>query len=258
MRYYVVDAFTDRLFAGNPAGVCIMEEMLPDAVMQQIAAENRYSETAFVMAAGQRYLLRWFTPQFEIDLCGHATLAAAYVVLRFLEPDADRVTFRTISGDLQVSRQGDRLEMLFPKRTPQPVPMTDAILDVLGTQPLALYGARDLCVVLPNAQAVLDYVPDYGRLGQLSDYLGIALTAPGESCDFVSRFFCPSLGLEDPVTGSSHTSLVPLWAVKLGKTELVAQQCSPRGGTLYCTLYPDQVAIAGTAALYLQGEILLP
>ena len=258
MRYYVVDAFTDQLFSGNPAGVCVMEDLLPDSVMQQIAAENCYSETAFLMPVEDSYLLRWFTPKFEIDLCGHATLAAAYVVFRFLAPKTEAVNFFTVSGKLCVTRHGSHLEMVVPKRTPTPVSITPELIDTLGITPVSLYGARDLCVMVSSEQEVVNYVPDYEKLRQLSEYLGITLTSQGTDCDFVSRFFCPSLGLEDPVTGSSHTSLVPLWCGKLGKTTLVAKQRSQRGGVLYCTLGKTDVTIAGQAALYLQGEIMIP
>ena len=255
MTYYIIDAFTDKLFSGNPAGVCIVDKPISDDIMQKIAFENNLSETAFIQKNTDGYSLRWFTPTFEIDLCGHATLAAAYAVFNFIEPNLNVVRFDTISGVLVVERKGDIYEMSFPIRTPEKIEITDDIIKALGFVPTELYSQRDLYAVVDSEEAVLNYSPDYDKLSRLDKWMGIAVTAKGKDCDFVSRFFCPELKLEDPVTGSSHSSLVPLWSEKLNKTELVAKQLSKRGGTLYCKQCKDDIKISGKAVLYLQGEL---
>ncbi|MGN1416274.1 MAG: PhzF family phenazine biosynthesis protein [Oscillospiraceae bacterium] len=257
MKYYIADAFTDKLFKGNPAGVCIVEETLSSEIMQKIAFENNLSETAFVQKKGADYSLRWFTPTFEIDLCGHATLASAFIVMNYIEPDAKTVHFDTMSGVLTVERKNDTYEMSLPIRKPESIGITDEITEALGCVPAELFSQRDLYAVLDSEEAVRNYAPDYDKLKKLDKWMGIAITAKGGSCDFVSRFFCPELKLEDPVTGSSHSSLVPLWSEKLGKAVLTAKQLSPRGGTLYCRLCENEIKISGSAALYLQGEILV-
>ncbi len=257
LDYYMVDAFADTLFHGNPAGVCVLDRELPDELMQRIAAENNLSETAFVRQEGEQYVLRWFTPTFEIDLCGHATLAAAHIVCTEVEPGRERVDFRTASGVLPVVRRGEGYEMSFPNRKPGRVALTPALVEALGVTPLEVYAARDLCVLLEDQQAVEGYVPNYDRLLELTDWMGVAVTAQGVDVDFVSRFFCPELRLEDPVTGSSHSSLAPLWGEKLRKTQLVARQLSRRGGTLLCALEGDTVNISGTAVLYLRGRLAI-
>lgn len=261
MRYYVVDAFTDAVFAGNPAGVCMPDETLPAKTMQQIAAENNLSETAFVYKRAQagEYDLRWFTPKSEIDLCGHATLGTAYIVSRFANPGISVMQFHTQSGILTVTRRGDLFEMDFPSRMPAPIPLTPLMEEALGMPVLEAHLSRDILFVLPDAQAVRTVTPDFIKLAALEG-LGVIVTAPGdEPCvDFVSRFFCPDLGVnEDPVTGSAHCNLIPFWAERLHKTELLARQLSERGGTLYCALQGDRVKISGRAVLYLQGELFI-
>ncbi|MDD3368530.1 MAG: PhzF family phenazine biosynthesis protein [Lachnospiraceae bacterium] len=260
MKYYVVDAFAEERFHGNPAGVCVLEESMSKELMQQIAIEHNLPETAFLYKCGDYYKLRWFTPCFEIDLCGHATLAAAFVVFQFLEPEVEHVYFDTISGVLAVTKKEGLYEMAFPKRIPEMMPLTDSvaasIIETLDVVPVALYEDRDLYVVLENEQAVINYQPDYNQLKKLDKWLGIVLTAAGSESDFVSRYFCPELVAEDPVTGSSHSSLIPLWSEKLGKEKMVAKQLSERGGTLYCELGDNDVLIAGKAVLYMQGEIV--
>lgn len=256
MKYYIVDTFTDKLFSGNPAGVCIVEEKVSDDTMQKIAFENNLSETAFIQKANDDYSLRWFTPTFEIDLCGHATLASAFIVLKYIEPDSAAVRFNTISGVLTVERKGDAFEMSFPIRTPEKLEVNEEISEALGFVPTELYSRRDLYAVVGSEKEVLKFAPDYDKLNRLDKWMGIAVTAKGENCDFVSRFFCPELKLEDPVTGSSHSSLVPLWSEKLNKTEFTAKQLSKRGGTLYCRLCEDNIKISGKAVLYLQGDII--
>lgn len=253
--YYVVDAFAEAVFQGNPAGVCLLEEALPDEMMQRIAAENNLSETAFLLREGDGYRLRWFTPTFEIDLCGHATLASAHVVCSLAEPGRERVAFATCSGTLEVVKRGELYEMALPNRKPEPAAITPDLISALGVEPEAVFGARDLCVVLRDEQAVRAFTPDYGGLLTLRDWLGIVVTARGTDVDFVSRFFCPELRLEDPVTGSSHSSLAPLWSERLGKTRLTARQLSRRGGTLLCEVSGDKVTVCGRAALYLRGQL---
>ncbi|MGN0696103.1 MAG: PhzF family phenazine biosynthesis protein [Oscillospiraceae bacterium] len=255
MKYYIADAFTDELFKGNPAGVCIVEKPLSDGIMQKIAFENNLSETAFVQKKGEAYSLRWFTPAFEIDLCGHATLASAFIVMNYLEPEAKTVHFDTISGILTIERKNDTYEMSLPIRKPESIPVTAEISEALGFVPVELYSERDLYAVMESEEAVRNYSPDYDKLKRLDKWMGTVITAAGTDCEFVSRFFCPGLKLEDPVTGSSHSSLVPLWSEKLGKTALTAKQLSLRGGTLYCRLCGNDVKISGNAALYMQGEI---
>lgn len=255
MKYYIVDAFTDNLFSGNPAGVCIVEEKITDDTMQKIAFENNLSETAFIQKTNEGYSLRWFTPTFEIDLCGHATLASAFIVLNFIEPTSTIVRFNTISGVLVVVRKGDIYEMSFPIRTPKKIEYNEEISGALGLVPIDLYSQRDLYAVVSSEKEVLNFSPNYDKLNKLDKWMGIVVTAKGENCDFVSRFFCPDLKLEDPVTGSSHSSLVPLWSKKLNKTEFTAKQLSKRGGTLYCRLCENKILISGKAVLYLQGEL---
>lgn len=255
MKYYIADAFAEQLFNGNPAGVCILDEPLPDDIMQKIAAENNFSETAFVRKNGEKYNLRWFTPTFEIDLCGHATLASAFIVMNFVEPDLSEVSFDTQSGELAVRRRDDMYEMLFPERAPKKIGATSEITEALGFTPDELYSGRDLYAVVKNEAAVRKYSPDFAKLQKLDKWLGIAVTAKGEKADFVSRFFCPELKTEDPVTGSAHSSLVPLWSKKLGKNVFVAEQLSQRGGRLYCERTEGSVKISGKAVLYLKGEI---
>ena len=255
MKYYMIDAFTDKLFSGNPAGVCVLDKPIPDEVMQNIAFENNLSETAFLRKTENGYSLRWFTPTFEIDLCGHATLASAFAVFDKLEPDVGFVRFDTVSGILTAEKKGGMIELSFPIRMPERIDITDEITDALGFVPTELYSDRDLYAVADSAKAVRDHVPNYGKLRKLDKWMGIAVTARGDDCDFVSRFFCPELDLEDPVTGSSHSSLVPLWSKKTGKTEFTAKQLSERGGTLYCRLCDDDIKLLGMAVLYLEGEL---
>jgi len=256
MRYYVVDAFTDELFHGNPAGVCVLDAFPSDEVMQAIAAENNLSETAFVVPNGDDFDLRWFTPALEIDLCGHATLASAYILFRSDLPDAASVAFHTLSGRLTVDREGELLVLDFPARTQEPVEITDAMrAAVRGAEIRGAYGGYNLTLELADEAAVSGVQPSMDAI-QALDYHGLIVTAPGSDCDFVSRFFAPGLGVpEDPVTGSAHTSLVPFWAARLGKKDLVARQISKRGGKLWCTLAGERVRIGGYASLYLTGEL---
>ena len=256
---FQVDAFTGRLFSGNPAAVCPLESWPDDGLMQAIAAENNLSETAFFVRETDGYRLRWFTPLIEVDLCGHATLAAAFVILNHLEPGRDDVVFSTRSGELRVSAQGGLLRMDFPALPPVPCDGPADLLTGLGTAPLAvLRSPSKYLAVFATEEDVLDLRPDSEALERL-DLMGVIVTAPGRSHDFVSRMFAPKVGIpEDPVTGSAHSVLTPYWAARLGKTELSARQVSRRGGELLCSLRGDRVDISGHAVLFMRGEIALP
>ena len=254
---YQVDAFADRVFRGNPAAVCPLAAWLPDATLQGIAAENNLSETAFLLSQGAYYALRWFTPTVEVDLCGHATLASGYVVMRFLEPERQSVSFQTRkAGILTVSRRADMLVMNFPALPAVAVAPPPGLFAALGGTPREVLRARDHLVVYDSADEIASLKPDLAALAKVDCWAAI-VTAPGENgIDFVSRFFAPAQGVpEDPVTGSSHCTLAPYWAKRLGKSELKAQQLSSRGGALACTVNGDRVSIAGHAALYLEGQI---
>jgi predicted PhzF superfamily epimerase YddE/YHI9 len=257
LQIYQVDAFTDSLFGGNPAAVCPLETWLPEKTMQAIAAENNLAETAFFVREGRDYALRWFTPTVEVDLCGHATLAAGQIVFRFIEPERDSVSFRTMNaGALVVSRRGDMLALDFPARPAVPVDPPPGLVAALGGVPREVLRARDHLVVYGSAAEVAALDPDLAALAKVDCWAAI-VTAPGEDgIDFVSRFFAPAQGVpEDPATGSSHCTLVPYWAHRLGKTQLEARQLSRRGGALSCALAGDRVSIAGRAVLYLEGQI---
>jgi predicted PhzF superfamily epimerase YddE/YHI9 len=255
---YQVDAFTNTLFGGNPAAVCPLDAWLPDATMQAIATENNLAETAFFVREGDGYALRWFTPTVEVDLCGHATLASGHIVFRYLEPQRERVSFRTMkSGTLHVTRRdAEWLELDFPSRPANPVAAAPSLLAALGGKPLEVLRARDHLVVYGSAAEVSGLKPDFVALAK-EDCWAVIATAPGEDgVDFVSRFFAPKQGInEDPATGSSHCTLAPYWAKRLGKTELEARQLSRRVGALRCTLQGDLVRIAGRTVLYLEGKI---
>jgi PhzF family phenazine biosynthesis protein len=255
---YQVDAFTSRLFGGNPAAVCPLAEWLPDATMQAIAAENNLAETAFFVAQGESYLLRWFTPTVEVDLCGHATLASGYVVTHILRPERRSVRFDTLkAGPLEVTRDGDLLAMDFPAWPPERGPADPRILATLGKPPAESFVARGRTLaVFERAEDVAALKPDFAAMRQVPGADAI-VTAPGrDGTDFVSRYFAPNYGIdEDPVTGSAHCVLTPYWAKRLGKNELGARQISARGGDLVCTFRGDRVTLAGRAVLYLEGTI---
>ena len=266
---YQVDAFARQPFTGNPAAVCPLQEWLPAETMQLIAAENNLAETAFfIPLQGEEadFHLRWFTPTFEIDLCGHATLATAHVLWQERGFAGTEITFRSQSGPLKVRREADgRLVLDFPSRPPRALPPAEhpqVLMQALGpgaATPLAVLAARDLVVEFAHADEVLALKPDFVALIELG-YIGLVATAPGSGeVDFVSRFFAPEVGVpEDPVTGSAHSTLIPFWAAKLGKTELFARQESARGGELWCRLRDDRVDIGGYAVTFLRGEISLP
>ena len=255
---YQVDAFTLGPFSGNPAAVCPLDAWLDDATMQNIAAENNLAETAFIVPSEIGYDLRWFTPAIEVDLCGHATLAAGYVVLNHLRGDLDAVTFESVSGPLIVTRDGERLSMDFPARPPAPMADSEALSDALGEAPAEVQLSRDILAVYDDEASVRRLAPDQAKLRALEEGLGVIVSARGESVDFVSRFFAPKAGIaEDPVTGSAHCTLVPYWSERLGKSELVAHQVSPRGGELLCEHRDDRVIMSGRCTLFLTGSIHL-
>ena len=256
---FQVDAFTDQLFQGNPAAVCIVDEWLSDELMLNIAKENNLAETAFCKQVETGYAIKWFTPEIEMDLCGHATLATAHVLFQNYVRSKNEIVFESNSGPLIVSRDGARYRLDFPSRVPQPADLTALILEGIGKAPLEVYKARDY-VLLYETQAVIEAIlPDQALLNTINlDPGGIVVTAPGNEVDFVSRFFTPQASIfEDPVTGSAHCSLIPFWAKRLKKDKLVAQQLSARGGTLYCENVGDRVGISGEAVTFLKGTIYL-
>jgi len=244
------------VFAGNPAAVVPLERWLDDATLHRIAAENNLSETAFFVGGSGEYQIRWMTPTDEIDLCGHATLASAFVVFQRLEPGRREVSFRSKGGALRVSAEGERLALDFPARPPQPGETARArVADALGAAPEAVLAARDYLAVFATEQEVLRLRPDMAKTAAL-DRMAVIATGPGADCDFVSRFFAPAVGVpEDPVTGSAHCTLVPYWSQRLGRRRLFARQVSPRGGELWCEDRGERVSIAGQVVPYLEGTI---
>ena len=257
IKVYQVDAFANRAFEGNPAAVCPLDDWLPDTVMQSIAAENNLSETAFFVGEGNQFAIRWFTPATEVDLCGHATLASAHVLFECLGMDGDSVAFSSRSGPLYVSKQDDLLVLDFPAQPPAPCTTPDAVTAAFDRDGLESWVAEDLVVIFDDAEAVRTARPDIEALRGL-DNRGVIITAAGDDCDFVARFFGPNVGIdEDPVTGSAYTQLVPYWSGRLGKKEFHARQLSNRGGELFCRLAGDRVSIGGRAVLFSEGHIHL-
>jgi len=259
LPYFQVDAFTSRPFAGNPAGVCLLDHWLPDSLLQAIASENNLSETAFLVPRGSDFELRWFTPKIEVDLCGHATLASAFVLFNQYQAIGDVVRFQSRrSGLLTVARRGDMLELDFPSRPPEPCRAPDRLVPALGAQPAEILRARDYLCVFENEAEIRALQPLFAELAAL-DLHATIVTAPGTDCDFVSRFFAPAAGIdEDPVTGSAHCTLIPYWSRRLGKTRLSARQVSRRGGELFCRDAGERVGIGGHAVLHIRGEIHIP
>ena len=255
MKQYTVDAFTSQVFSGNPAAVCVMEGYPPDEVLLDIARENNLSETAFAVRESGGYRLRWFTPGGEIDLCGHATLATAFVLLNFYEPESERVVFSTMSGELTVTRRGGLYEMDFPAYELRRVPVTEEMAAAFGASPSEAYMGRDLLCVFDDERTVREMAPDVDRLRDLPGLLQHA-TARGAGTDCVSRSFAPKLSVqEDPVCGSGHCHIVPYWAARLGRADIMAYQASRRGGTLYCRDCGRRIAIAGEAVLFAESEL---
>jgi PhzF family phenazine biosynthesis protein len=255
IKQYQIDAFATRPFEGNPAAVCPLESWLDDDILRAIAEENNLSETAFFVPSDKGFKLRWFTPASEVDLCGHATLAAAHVLFESLGYSEPVITFETRSGELLVERKGRGLEMNFPARPPKPCELPEALALGLGQRPVEVLAADDYMAVFDNEATVRAIRPDHALLSQL-DLRGVIVTAPGDDVDFVSRFFAPKLGIpEDPVTGSAHCELAPYWAGKLGKTALNASQVSRRGGHIACEVRGDRVALLGSAVTFMTAEI---
>lgn len=256
MKQYIVDAFTDRVFSGNPAAVCVMENFPDEGIMRSIAAENNLSETAFAVKENGRYHLRWFTPKSEIDFCGHATLAASFVLFNFYEKNAEKLDIYGQIGDFSVSRDADMIRMNFPAYKLEHIEITDTMIDALGTIPLAAYKDRDILFVLRDGSEVMDLQPDMALLSQL-DCACVAVTAKEKVYDCVSRVFAPSVGInEDPVTGSTHCMIAPYWCKRLNKTEITAFQASQRTGILYCECIGETVIVSGKAALFSVNEIV--
>ncbi len=258
MEQYIIDAFTDKIFAGNSAAVCVMEQWIDESIMQNIAIENNLSETAFAVKEGEHYHLRWFTPGGEIELCGHATLATAYVITRFIEPTCSRVCFDTRSGRLTVEKHEHLLTMDFPAFALTQKPITQDIVQALGVTPQAVYLGADLVCVLKDEQQVRQVKPDLERICWM-DGVCWHITAQGTKYDCVTRSFAPKCGIaEDPVCGRGHCHVIPLWAKQLNRVQLTAYQASARGGVLYCQMDGERVKISGTAALYAKSELFLP
>ena len=266
MKYHVIDVFTDKLFNGNPAGVCLLDRWLPDDIMQNVAAENNLPETAFLVKKEGYYDLRWFTPTIEIDLCGHATIASAFVLFEETEKSACEIKFKTMSGMIEVIKENDLLYLDVPSRPVAPCPIYQTFEKAFGIKPVEVFKAVDFLVMLENEETLRSLNPDFAVLKQLKDEVGldtdsfgIIVTARGRECDFVSRFFAPNAGInEDSVTGRAHCSLIPFWSERLNKFKLTARQLSERGGVLVCENYKERVRIGGKAVRYLTGDIKLP
>ena len=256
---FQVNAFTDTIFGGNSAAVCELTQWLPDNVMQKIAEENRVAETAFFLASDDGYEIRWFTPELEIDLCGHATLATAHVITRHLQPSLNCVKFYSKSGKLTVSADNDLLTLDFPSRKPEPCSAPQIIIDAIQAEPIEVLKSRDYVLVFDDEDQIKRIKPDLALLNQIDIGIGgIVVTAKGNTVDFVSRFFTPQASItEDPVTGSAHCSLIPYWSEKLQKESMNALQLSSRGGKLFCRNLGERVLISGKAITYLEGYITI-
>ncbi|MBM3786274.1 MAG: PhzF family phenazine biosynthesis protein [Acidobacteria bacterium] len=250
---FQVDAFARRRFAGNPAAVCPLPSWLPDTTLQAIAAENNLAETAYFVQEAGGYRIRWFTPSREVDLCGHATLASALVLMDCLGLAEDQVTFQSESGPLTVAKRDGRFILDFPARPPRALPMDASVGRALGAEPVALFASRDLVAVFESEEQVRRLQPDFKAVAALNPFAVVA-TAPGSDCDFVSRFFAPAAGIdEDPVTGSAHCELGPYWGERLGKKDLFARQLSARGGEIWIELAGGRVKMSGHGVLYMAG-----
>lgn len=255
MKQYVVDAFTDKVFSGNPAAICVMNEWPEDSIMQNIAIENNLSETAFAVKERDTYHLRWFTPGGEVELCGHATLATAYIITRFVEPELKTVAFDTLSGRLTVEKHDDLLMMDFPSFQLKPVPVTEQMTKALGVKPIEAYYGADMVCILENEEQVRNVQPNQDLIRQI-DGVCFHITAPGSEYDCVTRTFAPKCNVaEDPVCGRGHCHVIPYWANRMGKTEFTAYQASKRGGVLYCSYIGERTLIRGKAALFSEAEL---
>ncbi len=257
MKIYQIDAFTNQLFGGNYAAVCPLDEWLDDEILQKIAIENNYPETAFFIPDDENFHLRWFTPAYEVDLCGHATLATAHMIFQHTDYNRSEVIFNSRSGALKVTKQEDGwLQMDFPALELKQIEAPQALIDGLGQTPIEVYNSMDILAVFETEADIAALAPDFRTIAQLQTR-GIICTAKGDEVDFVSRFFAPQAGIdEDPVTGSAHSQLTPYWAKQLNKNKLSARQISKRGGELRCIYNGDRVLISGQAVTYLIGEIV--
>ena len=256
MKQYIVDAFTDQVFSGNPAAVCVRDSWLPDRLMMKIAKENNLSETAFIVKEGNVYHIRWFTPSGEIDLCGHATLGSSFVLSEFYDREAERFDFVSMSGPLTVRKKDGLFEMNFPSRMPEEIPFTDVMREALNGLEAKAYLSRDLMLVLEKEEDVRKFAPDFGKLANVPEGTGFLITAPSAEYDFVSRAFFPKIKVnEDPVCGSAHCNFIPYWSRRLGRKKMTAYQASERGGILYCEDCGERVLISGKAALYSEAEL---
>lgn len=256
MKQYIVDAFTDEPFKGNPAAVCVMEEWISEELMRNIAKENNLSETAFAVREGESYRLRWFTPKSEIDFCGHATLGTAFVIANFIEPNCITIRFSTLSGELNVEVDNGMFIMDFPRYKLIPVEVTEKMVKALGVRPAAAFLDRDLLMVLEHEEDIFNLKPDFSAMREL-DGMCIAVTAKGSEYDCISRVFAPELDVpEDPVTGSTHCMIAPYWAERLSKSSITAFQSSERTGILYAEICGERVKISGRAILFGISEIL--
>jgi PhzF family phenazine biosynthesis protein len=260
MKYFIVDAFTEELFKGNQAGVCVLENWPGDNILQNIAFENNLAETAFFIKENNEYHLRWFTPETEIDLCGHATLASAYIIFNLIEENINSIKFNTQSGVLTVTKIDDLLEMDFPSRKPSKIEVNPIAQESINAPIKEAYMSRDMLFLLESEEQVENLEINIGNIKKINECFAFIVTAQSshKEYDFVSRFFAPNAGIiEDPVTGSSHSTLIPFWAERLRKNKLIAKQLSRRGGTLYCENKGNRVKISGKAKIYLEGEIKL-
>jgi PhzF family phenazine biosynthesis protein len=254
---FQIDAFTRKVFSGNPAAVCPLKEWLDERIMQHIARENNLSETAFFVPEGEDFAIRWFTPLTEVDLCGHATLATAFVIFTEIDPSRTHVSFSSKSGPLAVKRSGDMLSMDFPSQPPEPCDPPEKLMEGLGIKPCEVLKSSDYFVVYDNEEDIRRLDPEMHLLKKI-DLRGVIVTAPGRKSDFVSRFFAPQYGIdEDPVTGSAHCALIPYWSKRLNKKSMYALQLSSRGGEIHCTQESPRVIISGYAAKYLEGSICI-
>jgi PhzF family phenazine biosynthesis protein len=256
---FQVDAFTDKVFGGNPAAVCPLEHWLPDDVMQRIAIENSVAETAFFIPLNDGFEIRWFTPEIEMDLCGHATLATAHVIARHLNYSLPSIKFQSKSGELMVTVENGLLTLNFPSRKPEPSDIPSIILDAIQVKPVEVLKSRDYVLVFETEETIRSMKPNQSILNQINlDPGGVIVTAQGDEVDFVSRFFTPQASIfEDPVTGSAHCSLIPYWSKRLGKESMLALQVSPRVGKLLCKDLGERVLISGEAVTYLEGRITI-
>ena len=257
MKQFIVDAFSERIFHGNQAAICVMDAWLTDELMINIARENNFSETAFTVKTNDGYEIRWFTPGGEVKLCGHATLATSYVLFRYYETDKNNLVFHSLSGDLLIGKDGDYISMDFPMLRCREIEITSLMAEAFGTIPLEAYIDDRLLLVYENEQIIRNMKPDFEKVALLHEH-GVAVTSAGSNYDCVSRFFAPRLKVnEDPVTGSAHCMIAPYWGERLGKKTIRAYQASERGGELLCELREDRVVINGKAALYSIGELCM-